>query len=90
MVNGKVYSIMRIIGNICNELAERESWSKSADMPFNMHIPGKDINKWETTNEIEGPSRLLEGKRSKAVNDVINKLTISASLNANILKKYAY
>lgn len=82
MINGKVYSVMRIIRNICNELASNEKW----DSPFKMSIAKITGNKWLG----EGPNRELAIQRSQATKEIINKLTISATLNSKILEKYAY
>lgn len=87
MINGRIYPVMRIIKNICQELSRNNSWEESANMPFNMKIQRKDANKWQGNN---GPNIEDAMKRSQLVNAVMNKLTISASLNGNILTKYAY
>lgn len=87
MINGRVYSVMRIIRNICQELSRNNSWDQSVNMPFKMNIQRKDVNKWQGNR---GPNIEDAIKRSQLVNAVMNKLTISASLNSNILTKYAY
>lgn len=82
MVNGKIYSVMRIIRNICNEIARTNNWNSA----FNMSIERKDSNKWIG----QGPDKELAMKRSQLVNGVMDKLTIGATLNSNILLRYAY
>ncbi len=78
---------MRIIRNICNELVNLDSTSASADMPFNLTVPNSAANKWQGTPQPSIPYAMA---RSKIVNEVLNKLLISATLNGNILTKYAY
>lgn len=87
MINGKIYSVMRIVRNICDDLAKRESWTESANMPFNMSVPRKDVNKWQGDSGPNVPDAMI---RSKLVNEVMNKIGVTASLNANTLLQYAY
>ena len=82
MINGKIYSVMRIIRNICEEIAKSNNWNNA----FNMDISVKNSNKWIG----DSPNLELAIKRSELVNGVTNKLTIGATLNSNILLQYAY
>lgn len=86
MINGKVYSVMRIIRNICDELMSQNSANASAEMPFDLSIPDSNANKWIG----EQPHMTYARKRSQLVNQVLNKLTITVSLKGNVLTKYAY
>lgn len=90
MVNGKLYSVMTIINNIVKELSSKSANTESKDMPINMSITRQDANKWQTSASGEsGPNWELAFARSRIVNEVLNKSTISATLNANVLLKYA-
>lgn len=82
MINGKVYSVMRIISNICEDILKNEGSGA-----FQMDIPTSKIKNTWIGN---GPNIQNALTRSKMVNEIINILTISATLNANILLKYAY
>lgn len=78
VVRGKFIPVGRIINNICNEIAEIGS-----DDAFRM---GNAENAW-----IGGRANLANAlTRSKIVNALINKLTIAATINDNILLRYAY
>lgn len=81
MVNGKVYPVQRIINNICNEIMRN-----GAEDMISITGRGKQVNKW--VGKRSSISDAL--KRSVKVNQVINTLTIAATLNNNILSKYAY
>lgn len=89
MVNGKVYSVMRIIRNICNELINLRSDTESKNMPIQMNVKdNRGINTW--IGESNRPNIEFAVERSRLVNEVMNKLIISASLNGNVLTQYAY
>lgn len=86
MINGRVYSVVRIVNNICEDI-DRNQGNNSA---FRMDIEGIDssINRWWGT---AGVSNIIEAqKRSNYVNGVLSKLTVGCTLNSNILTKYAY
>lgn len=80
MINGRVYPVMRIISNICNDIAKNRFYDG-----IQINIPGGG-NKWIGSQ----PNRELALQRSAIVNELINKITIAVTLNTNILKKYAY
>ena len=82
IVNGKVFSIQRIINNICDDIVRNSGHEI-------VSIGGENStgNKWYGNT---GPNVLDALTRSNIVNEVISKLTISATLNNNILSKYAY
>lgn len=80
MINGKVYPVMRIISNICNDIVKNRFYNG-----IQLDIP-RSGNKWIGSQ----PNKELALQRSAIVNELINKITISATLNTNILKKYAY
>ena len=82
MVNGRIYSVMRIIRNICNEIARTNNWNSA----FNLDISRNDSNKW-IGNNPNIPDAMV---RSQLVNKVMDKLVIGATLNSNILLQYAY
>lgn len=80
MIQGKVYPVMRIISNICNDIVKNRYYRG-----IEMNIP--DVrNKWIG----DQPNKELALQRSAIVNELINKITIAATLNVDILKKYAY
>lgn len=81
IVKGKVYSIARIIENICWSLL-RDRSSNS----FQMDIETDKINKWQG----KGPNWDYAMKRSDMVNEIMNTFIIAGSLNSNILTQYAY
>ena len=85
MINGKVYSVARIVTNICKDIE-----TQGNNSAFRMDIQGIDtsINKWVGTPGK--PSIIDAQKRSNYVNGVLNKLVVGCTLNSNILTKYAY
>lgn len=91
MVNGKLYSVMRIIRNICNELMERAPTEESMNMPINMTVSkAKDVKgTWLGEPDVPNPTLALS-RSNTYVNGVLNKLVIGATLNSNILLKYCY
>lgn len=82
IVNGRVFSIQRIINNICDDIVRN-----SAHEVVSIGGEGALGNKWYGNS---GANILDAITRSNIVNGVINKLTIAATLNNNILSKYAY
>lgn len=87
LVDNKVYSLQHIVKNICNELANSSGWANSSAMPFNIHGSTPD-NSWYGPDM--SPNIEFAMMRSKAINKVIDTFTIAATLNYNILRKYAY
>ncbi len=81
LINGKIYPVMRIISNICNEFAYRSNISLQTVIRMD-----KVKNTWIGSK----PDIQLGVLRSQAVNNVMNKLYLSINLNSNILTKYAY
>lgn len=81
IINGRVYSVARIISNICDDIMRN-----GGQGAFEIQTFGQHSNKWQGTS----PSWEAARKRSDMVNEVINKLTIAGTLNNNILLKYAY
>jgi hypothetical protein len=88
VINGHVYSILRIIKNICNEYAQLNAFDESANMPVKLHFKGVS-NNWvnETT---EAPNMVDAIKRSQMIKETIDKFTLAASFDYSILAKYAY
>lgn len=89
VINGKVYSVMRIISNICDDIVKNGGYkiSRNSNTAFKLNIPTNGVsNTWIGQN----PNIELGIARSNIVNELINKITISANLNGNILLKYAY
>lgn len=82
IIENKVYPVLRIISNICDEIMRGET---SEAFDFGMNRSG--FNKWQGKNGPNLPDAL---KRSQMVNEIINKFTIQATLNNNILAQYAY
>lgn len=81
VINGKVYSVYRIIKNICDDIMRN-----GGDDAFRLNIGSGMINKWQGHS-----ASIVEAiNRSNMVNQIMDKFTISATLNNNILKKYAY
>ena len=87
LIDNKVYSLQHIIKNICDELARSSSLENSSAMPFNIHGSTPD-NSWYGPDM--SPNMEFAMMRSKAINKVIDTFTIAATLNYNILRKYAY
>lgn len=85
IINGKVYSVTKIINNICNDIAKRVGFSKTG--AFDMNIPSVR-NEWQTDGDDDRPNKQLALKRSQIVNGLIDTITISMTLNPNILLKY--
>lgn len=81
LVNGKVYSVQRIINNICDDIMRN-----GGQGAFSLNIASGQINKWQG----QSASLVDAIKRSNMVNQIIDKFTIAATLNSNILTKYAY
>lgn len=83
VVNGKIYPISRIIGNICDSLVRNNGFNTG----FQMEIQTDKINKW-----VGGPhpSKGQGLMRSDIVNKIIDTFTIAGRLNSNILTQYAY
>ena len=84
MYNGKIYSIVSIVNRICaNTLkglsTEIRGFSTSDSKVDNSFVAADGKPEW--AHDIEAAN-----VRSQMVRDVINTLTISASLNSNILK----
>lgn len=81
IIDGRVYSVYRIIKNICDDIMRN-----GGDDAFKLNIGSGMINKWQgnTASIVDAINR------SNMVNQIIDKFTISATLNNNILKKYAY
>jgi hypothetical protein len=80
MYNGKVYSIVSIVNRICaNTSAEIRGFSTSDSKVDNSFVAADGKPEW-------APDIEAANVRSQMVRDVINTLTISASLNSNILK----
>lgn len=86
MINGKVYSVMRIISNICNDLVKRGSRGGVNYEILNDSGVEKVKNTWRGTY----PNRDLGLLRSSMVNKLIDTLVISFTLNNRLLQKYAY
>lgn len=86
MVNGRVYSIMSIVRNVCNKLLGIDDF-ESANMPIHLHI-SKINNAW-SANQSKGPNWVDARIRSEAVKAVINQLIISVDFNAGILFELA-
>lgn len=82
IVNGRVFSIQRIVNNICNDIIRNNAHDV-------ISIGGDSAigNKWQGNS---GPNILDAITRSNIVNGVISKMVIAATLNNNILTKYAY
>lgn len=82
IVNGRVFSIQRIVNNICNDIIRNNAHDV-------ISIGGDSAigNKWQGNS---GPNILDAITRSNIVNGVISKMVIAATLNSNILTKYAY
>ena len=82
IVNGKVFSVQRIVNNICNDIIRNNAHDV-------ISIGGDSAigNKWQGNS---GPNILDAITRSNIVNGVISKMVIAATLNNNILTKYAY
>ena len=82
IVNGRVFSIQRIVNNICNDIIR----NNAHDI---ISIGGDSAigNKWQGNS---GPNILDAITRSNIVNGVISKMVIATTLNNNILTKYAY
>lgn len=82
IVNGRVFSIQRIVNNICNDIIRNNAHDV-------ISIGGDSTigNKWQGNS---GPNILDAITRSNIVNGVISKMVIAATLNNNILTKYAY
>lgn len=80
-INGKIYSVQRIINNICDDIMRN-----GGQGAFDLGIQSGEINKWQGSS-----TNLTDAiKRSNMVNQIIDKFTIAATLNSNILTKYAY
>lgn len=84
MYNGKIYSIVSIVNRICaNTLkglsTEIRGFSTSDSKIDNSFVAADGKPEW-------APDIEAANVRSQMVRDVINTLTISASLNSNILK----
>ena len=82
IVNGRVFSIQRIVNNICNDIIRNNAHDV-------ISIGGDSAigNKWQGNS---GPNILDAITRSNIVNGVISKMVIAATLNNSILTKYAY
>ncbi len=81
MIRGRIYSVQRIIKNICDEVMRN-----GAEDMISIGGRGSQTNKW--VGKQASISNALN--RSAKVNKVIETLTIAATLNNNILEKYAY
>lgn len=80
MIGDRVYSINRIVRNICEDVRRRSiAFSMDTNTAF-------VANKWIGT----GPDWGKAVSRSDLITAVLNTLQIAATLNSNILKKYAY
>lgn len=82
IVNGKVFSVQRIVNNICDDIMRNNAHEV-------ISIGGDSAigNRWQGNS---GPNILDAITRSNIVNGVISKMVIAATLNNNILTKYAY
>jgi len=82
MVNGKVYSVLTIINNIC------EKYFANNQVPFGVTIEetAEGTNRWR--GDAFTPNWDLAYKRSQAVNEAINVLKIGLYYNSNILNNY--
>ena len=76
--------MMTIIRNICDDLASREATEHSRDMPFNFRIPNVN-NEWRGNRNPNVHDAI---ERSKSVAEIIEKLSISATFNSNMLARY--
>ena len=85
MVNGKIYSVMSIIKNICEELNQLNGFN-SAGMPIKVHFSNSKVE-WQGDPSVKNWEKAIE--RSEKIKEIINKIVISASFNKNILTKYA-
>lgn len=82
IVNGKIFSIQRIINNICDDILRN-----NAHDIISIGESSSIGNRWQGNS---GPNILDAITRSNIVNGVISKMVIAATLNNNILSKYAY
>ncbi len=76
LINGRLYSVMHIIKNICEEAAQNNDIFRM-DLDFVQ-------NRWIGS----APSIYDAMARSQLVNSVIDKMSIGINLNSNILLKY--
>lgn len=84
LVNGQFYSMMTIIRNLCDDLASRGATEHSRDMPFNFRIPNVN-NEWRGNRNPNVHDAI---ERSRSVAEIIEKLSISATFNSNMLARY--
>lgn len=84
MYNGRLYSVMTIIRNICDELS-RQGTDREGVM--NLRI-GSVENKWQGEEGAKNVPMAL--RRSRLTQAVIEKLRVSCSLNSNMLSAYAH
>lgn len=87
MYNGKVYSIVSIINKICENALKGLSTEirgfSTSDSKVNNSFRQADDN---SKGSKEKKNIEAANERSRLIREVINTLTISASLNSNILK----
>lgn len=76
--------MMTIIRNICDDLASREATEHSRDMPFNFRIPNVN-NKWRGSRDPNIDDAI---ERSRVVGEIVEKLSVSATFNSNMLARY--
>lgn len=81
MLNNKVYPVLTIIRRICEELI-----SSGRSRAFEIKGVEGVENKWR--GSPARPNIYLAKVRSEAIHEAINKLTIAATLNVNILTQY--
>lgn len=86
LVNGKIYSVLRIIKNICDTYLTGAFVSRGVQI----QELNRGANAWQRDEETNGPNIRLAVLRSNLVNEVINKLTISLHYNKNLISQYAF
>lgn len=85
MINGRVYPILTIIKNICDEYMRN---SAQGQIGITIQEPATGSNRWQVNEHTRGPSVELALIRSQLINNIIDKLTIQLHYNSNILSNY--
>lgn len=89
MINGKLYSVMDIVKRVVTKSLKYATRGSQPNLSFN-GITALDtgVRNWRPMEEGDKEEWDAAWKRSNAVRDIINAITISATFNYNILQQY--
>lgn len=86
MINGRIYPIITIIKNICDEYMRNQGQTGQFGIAIQEPVSGS--NRWQTDEYTRGPNVRLALLRSQLINNIISKLSINLNYNSNILSNY--